>query len=107
MPDLKLVDLSWAGRLKEGHPALAAIEAARVGDPVTLASDGATWIIRNAKGQTLGRMARAYAAPEGLDFLRGEIGAIVRWRKSDNKEEFRSSIRRDEWEAILPELVFG
>lgn len=107
MPDLKLVDLSWAGRLKEGHPALAAIEAARVGDPVTLVADGATWIIRNAKGQTLGRMARAYAAPEGLDFLRGEIGAIVRWRKSDNKEEFRSSIRRDEWEAILPELVFG
>ncbi|KDB05118.1 helicase [Defluviimonas sp. 20V17] len=107
MPDLKLVDLSWAGRLKEGHPALAAIETARVGDPVTLASDGATWIIRNAKGQTLGRMARAYAAPEGLDFLRGEIGAIVRWSKSDNKEEFRSSIRRDEWEAILPELVFG
>ena len=37
----------------------------------------------------------------------GEIGAIVRWRKSDNKEEFRSTIRRDEWEAILPELVFG
>jgi ATP-dependent DNA helicase RecQ len=106
-PDLKLVDLSWAGRLKEGHPALAAIEVARVGDPVTLAAEGSVWTIRNAKGQALGRMARAYAPPKGLDFLRGEIGAIVRWRKSDNKEEFRSSIRRDEWEAILPELVFS
>lgn len=106
-PDLKLVDLSWAGRLNDGHPALAAINAAQVGDPVTLVADGTAWIIRNAKGQTLGRMARAYNAPEGLEFLRGEIGAIVRWRKSDNKEEFRSTIRRDEWEAILPELVFG
>lgn len=106
-PDLKLVDLSWAGRLNDGHPALAAIGGARVGDPVTLVADGTAWIIRNAKGQMLGRMARAYTAPEGLEFLRGEIGAIVRWRKSDNKEEFCSTIRRDEWEAILPELVFG
>lgn len=106
-PDLKLVDLSWAGRLNDSHPALAAINAAQVGDPVTLVADGAAWSIRNAKSQTLGRMARAYNAPEGLEFLRGEIGAIVRWRKSDNKEEFRSTIRRDEWEAILPELVFG
>ena len=48
-----------------------------------------------------------WIAPEGLEFLRGEIGAIVRWRRCDNKEEFRSTIRRDEWEAILPELVFG
>jgi ATP-dependent DNA helicase RecQ len=106
-PDLKLVDLSWAGRLNEDHPALAAIETARVGDPVTLVADGTVWTILNAKGQKLGRMARAFAAPEGLDFLRCEIGAIVRWRKSDNKEEFWSKIQRDEWEAILPELVFG
>ncbi len=98
------MNLSWAGRLNDGHPALAAINAAQVGDPVTQVVDGAAWIIHDAKGQTPGRMARAYNAPEGLEFLRG---AIVRWRKSDNKEEFRSSIRRDEWEAILPELVFG
>jgi ATP-dependent DNA helicase RecQ len=107
MPDLKLVDLSWAGRLNAGHPSLAAIAAARVGDPVIFVAEGASWTIRDAKGQTLGRMSRAYAPPEGLAFLRGEIGAIVRWRKSDSKEEFRSNIRREEWEAVLPEIVFG
>lgn len=107
MPDLKLVDLSWAGRLNAGHPSLDAIAAARVGDPVTLVAEGASWTIRDAKGQTLGRMSRAYAPPEGLAFLRGEVGAIVRWRKIDNKEEFRSNIRREEWEAVLPEIVFG
>ena len=56
-PDLKLVDLSWAGRLNDGHPALAAINAAQVGDPVTLVADGTAWIIRNAKGQTVFRRA--------------------------------------------------
>ena len=105
-PNLKLVDLSWAGRLNKGNPSLAVIEAVRVGDPVTLVVEGMTWTIRNAKGQILGRMARAYATPEGLDFVCGEIGAIVRWRKSDNREEFRKNIKRDEWEAVLPELIF-
>jgi len=107
MPDLKLVDLSWAGRLGDMHPALGAIAAAQVGDPVTLVTEGASWFLRDSNDQILGRMSRAFAPPEGLAFLRGEIGAIVRWRKSDNKEEYRTSIRRDEWEAVLPELVFG
>lgn len=52
-------------------------------------------------------MSRAFAPPEGLTFLRGEIGAIVRWRKTDNKEEFRGYIQREEWEAVLPQTVFG
>src|SRR6516165_10422773 len=40
-------------------------------------------------------------------FLRGEVGAIVRWRKSDNREEYRVHLHRDVWEAVVPELVFG
>ena len=107
MPDLKLVDLSWAGRLHGRHPSLEAISVAQVGDPVTLVDEGESWTIRNIRGQKLGRMSRAFAPPEGLTFLRGEIGAIVRWRKSDSKEEFRGNIRREEWEAVLPELIFG
>lgn len=107
MPDLKRVDLSWAGRLRDGHPALAAIAAAEVDDPVTLAEVKGVWTILDAAGRPLGRMARAYRPPEGLPLLRGRIGAIVRWRKADNAEEYRTHIRRDDWEAVLPELVFG
>lgn len=42
-----------------------------------------------------------------LNFLRGEVGAVVRRRKSDSREEFRARIHRDVWEAVLPELVYG
>ena len=52
-------------------------------------------------------MAKSWSPPEGLSFLRGEVGAIVRWRKSDNQEEYRVHLRRDVWEAVVPELVFG
>ncbi len=107
VPDLKSVDLSWAGRLGPGHPSLAAIAAARVGDPIQLARDGITWALHDKNGAVLGRMAKSWSPPQGLQFQRGEVGAIVRWRRSDNKEEFREFIRREEWEAIVPELVFA
>lgn len=107
MPDMKLVDLSWAGRLGDGDPSLGAIATCEVGDPVALICNEGRWFIRDRDGNSLGRMSSAFSPPEGLTFLRGEIGAVIRWRKSDNEEQYHSSIRRDEWEAVLPELVFG
>jgi ATP-dependent DNA helicase RecQ len=107
VPDLTTVDLSWAGRLKTGHRSLAAISAAKVGDPVHVLRDGPLWMMQDKQGQALGRMARSWSPPEGLRFLRGEVGAIVRWRKSDNREEYRVHLHRDVWEAVVPELVFG
>jgi ATP-dependent DNA helicase RecQ len=107
MPNLKTVDLSWAGRLRHGDPSLVAISAEKVGNPLKIVRDGNTWMMQNAQGQALGRMARSWSPPAGLRFLRGEVGAIVRWRKSDNQEEYRTHLRRDIWEAIIPELVFS
>jgi ATP-dependent DNA helicase RecQ len=107
VPDLKTLDLSWAGRLRPGHQSLTAISAAKVGDPIEIARDGRLWMIQNTQGQALGRMAKSWPPPESVNFLRGQVGAIVRWRKSDNQEEFRVHLQRDIWEAVLPELVFG
>jgi ATP-dependent DNA helicase RecQ len=107
MPNLKAVDLSWAGRLSADHPSLRAIAEAQVGDPVRLVNEAGAWLIHDARGRALGRMARSWSPPEGLGFLRGEVGAVVRWRKTDNKEEFRAHLRREVWEAVCPELVYG
>ena len=105
-PDPKLVDLSFAGRLAEGHPTLAAIAAARPGDPVTLVRDGERWQIRDGQGRTLTQLSRAFAPPEGTTFRRGEVAAVLVWRKDDGEEGYHHLLRRDEWEVVLPELVF-
>lgn len=105
-PDPKLVDLSFAGRLRLGDPSLAAIAAARPGDLVHLIRDGDRWRIDNAQGQTLARLSRAFAPPEGTTFLRGEVAAILQWRREDGDEDYHHLLRRDEWEVVLPELVF-
>ena len=105
-PHPKLVDLSFAGRLRPGDPSLAAIAAARPGDPVHLIRDGDRWRIGNVQGQTLARLSRAFAQPEGTTFLRGEVAAILHWRSADGDEEYNHLLRRDGWEVVLPELVF-
>lgn len=106
LPSLEAVDLSFAGRLAPGHPAHAAIASARSGDELHLIREDGRWSLRDRRGRPLGRMAKAWQPPEGMTFLKGSVGAVVRWRKTDNEEAYREWIKRDEWETILPELEF-
>ncbi len=105
-PDPTLVDLSFAGRLADGAPSLAAISAARAGDPVTLGQEAGHWVIRDASGRIMSRLSRAFVPPVATRFLRGEVAAILNWRLSDSVEAYRHLLRRETWEVILPELVF-
>ena len=52
-------------------------------------------------------MSRAFTPPPDTSFRRGEVAAIVRWRRADSAEEYRAGLKRNEWEVVLPELVFG
>lgn len=76
-------------------------------NPVRLVNEAGAWLLHDVHGRALARMTRSWSPPGGLNFLRGEVGAVVRWRKADNKEEFRAHLRRDVWEAVAPELVYG
>ncbi|WP_299922426.1 RecQ family ATP-dependent DNA helicase [uncultured Pelagimonas sp.] len=107
MPNMEIVDLSYAGRLRHGDAGLNAIAQAQVGDPLTLSWKTDRWLILNQSGQILGRMAKSWKPPQGMTLTTGHIGAIVEWRKTDNDETFRQHIKRDRWETVLPELVFA
>ena len=104
--ELAMVDLSFAGRQHRNSPALSAIADARFGDPITLVHERGEWRMKDAKGHNLGRMAKSFAPPIGTKFLRGEVAAIIRWRKEYGDEAFHHTLRRDAWEAVIPELVF-
>lgn len=107
LPALKAVDLSFVGRQKHGDAVHAAIREAQTGDPVALEYRAPYWTILDQKGRRLGHMAKSWQPPEKSRFQSGQVGAIVTWRKTDNKEEFQRHINRDEWETVLPELVFA
>lgn len=104
--DLTSVDLSYVSRLPETSPTHAAISEAKVDNRVTLDQRDGKWMILDTKRRVLGRMSGNWTLPEGTDLVSGKIGAIVRWRRSDNEESYQSHLKRDEWETVLPELVF-
>ncbi len=106
VPDLTSVDLSYAGRLPRTNPTHAAIAAAQVDDPVSLELREGKWMILDRGGRPLGRMAANWAPPERTYLVSGKVGAVVRWRKSDNEERYQTYVKHDEWETVLPELVF-
>jgi len=102
----KSIDLSFPGRLHKLSPSLAALRRANIGDAITLANKDGRWIVQNSDGVKIGSMSRAYLPPKGAEFLSGEIGAMIRWRRSDGDQDYQDSIKRDEWDVVLPDLVF-
>ena len=64
-------------------------------------------MVLDMAGRPLGRMAKSWSPPDGRSFLSGEVGAVVRWRKADSDEDYHGYLRRDDWEVVVPELVFG
>lgn len=105
-PEMKMVDLSFAGRMGDRHVAHEAIAEARVGAPIRLCRVGGRWQIEDHRGRALGRMSKAFEPPNGLNFVSGEIAAIIQWRKDDADEKFHHLLKRDTWEVVVPELVF-
>ncbi|MBD0866535.1 MAG: ATP-dependent helicase, partial [Rhodobacteraceae bacterium] len=105
--DAHMVDLGYAGRLHPGHPVLAAITQARVGDPVDLVRVNNHWHIKDLRGRILVRMSNAFSPPGNTRFVRGRVAVILCRRKEDNKDKtYHPSLKRDAWEVIIPELVF-
>jgi ATP-dependent DNA helicase RecQ len=105
-PEMRMVDLSFAGRQKDQHPVHRAISEATVGDAIQLKMAGGRWQIEDMSGRVLGRMAKAFAPPGGTKFVSGQIAAIIHWRKDDAGERFHHMLRREDWEVVVPDLVF-
>lgn len=106
VPDMASVDLSYAGRLPASNPSHAAIFDARIDEPVTLQLRSGKWLVLDQYQRPIGRMAGSWKPPENTSLISGKVGAIVKWQKTDSDERFHTYIKRDEWETVLPELVF-
>lgn len=105
-PEMRMVDLSFAGRQGSRHVVHRAISEAHVGGAVQLVQVGDRWHIEDVQGRALGRMSKAFSPPPNAKFVSGEIAAIIKWRKEDADEGFHHLLKRDHWEVVVPELIF-
>jgi ATP-dependent DNA helicase RecQ len=104
---LKSVDLGFAGRQAATHPVHAAIRALRPGDPVELFQQGERFEIRDGAGRVVGRLAKAYLVPRGCRCVEARVAAVVVRRLEDTEPDYRDAVRCDQWEVVVPELVFN
>ena len=101
------VDLSFAGRYHAGAAVHGAIAALSPGDPVGLRQVADRWELCDWRGVIIGRLSRAFTPPAGMGFLCGQVKAVIVRRCEDSEPEYQATLRCDQWEVVLPELVFG
>jgi len=101
------VDLGFAGRHASGHPVHRAIAGLNAGDALQLGRERGVWVLVNAQGTSVGRLARSYTPPPGMKCLSARVAAIVLYRREDSAPDFQPSVRCDRWEVVVPELIFA
>ena len=104
---LKEVDIGFAGRYGAGKPVHKAIAALAAGDVLSLHQQGDKWVLRDGHGQDVGRLSSYFRHPENMVCLEARVTAIVVRRKADSEEQYQAYLRSEQWELVVPELVFA
>jgi len=108
----EMVNLGYAGRLMDNHPAHRALKAIAAGDPLHRVQREKSWFMTTRDGVRVCKLARRYAennvcTPEnGYRFVRGSVHAIIARFREDSPEAQREHLKRDAWDIVIPELVF-
>ncbi len=106
-PSLREVYLSFAGRHHANHSVHRAIAALSPGDRLkTRIAKTGSWELLNQSGTVVGRLARAFEPPLGTRCRSATVFAVVAWSREASEPQYRDSIKCDDWEVVVPELVF-
>ncbi|MDE0064693.1 MAG: RecQ family ATP-dependent DNA helicase [Gammaproteobacteria bacterium] len=99
------VNLSFPGRHEAWRLIHDAIRLLQPGDELTVRTANSPWNLAAPNGPTVCRLARQYQ-PAG-EIHTARVYAIVTWNREDSEPEYREGLRCDEWEVVVPELVFN
>ena len=101
---LKDIYLDFPGQRLPNDSMHSAIRELDAGDELNVRPARGAWELTTTEGRPVGRLAQAYR-PEGkVQFAR--VHALIHRQREDSAPEFRARLRCDEWEVVIPELVF-
>ena len=104
--DLRDVNLGFAGYRDARHPLHRSISALSQGDPLGIRIVNGRWELLDRSGAVVGQLARKFTPPDGMRCDSATVFAIVAWSRDDSEPQYRDRIKCDDWEAVVPELVF-
>ena len=103
---LRDVFLGYAGYRSPGHPVHCAIARLSPGDPLEVRIGADRWELLDRNGTVVGLLARGYEAPTGMRCASATVMAVVNWDRERSEPEYRDGLRSENWETVVPELVF-
>ncbi len=103
---LKELYMDFAGLYAPNSRVHQAIAALRPGDPIRLVEHRGKWELHDDFENLVGRMSQSFAFPEGMVCSYSSVIAVIKRKREDVGEEFQGRIRSDDWELVVPELVF-
>ena len=100
------VYLSFAGRRPPGDRVHRAIAALSAGDHLEVRSQSGRWELRDDAGVVVGTLAGRFEPPAGTHCVDATVTAVVTWRRTDSDLEYQKHLKCDQWDVVVPELVF-
>lgn len=88
------------------HPAHRAIATLSPGDRLQVRQGQIRLELLDLKGTSVGQLARGYEVPGGMRCTSATVLAVVKWSREKSEPEYQDGLRCDEWEVVVPELVF-
>ena len=103
---LRDVVLGFAGNRPSSDRVHGAIAALSPGDPLQVRSESGRWELVDANGTVVGRLSGSFSPPVGMRCVSATVMAIITWDKENSAPEYQPNLQCDEWEVVVPELVF-
>ena len=103
---LRDVFLSFAGYKPPGDPVHRAIASLSPGDHLSVRAGPNRWELLDGKGMVVGQLAASFEVPDGFRCKSATVLAIVTWSREKSEPQYQDDLRCDEWEVVVPELVF-
>ena len=103
---LRDVFLSFAGYRRANDLVHRAIAALSPGDLLDMRVGSHRWELLDRDGTVVGQLAGSFKAPDGMRCTFATVLAIATWDSERSEPEYRDRLQCDNWEVVVPELVF-
>ena len=103
---LRDVFLSFPGHKPAGDRIHRSIAALSPGDPLEMGRRNGRWEILDRRGAVVGVLAGSFEPPNDMRRVEASVRAIATWGKSQSDPQYTSELKCDQWEVVIPNLVF-
>ncbi|MDE0300417.1 MAG: RecQ family ATP-dependent DNA helicase [Candidatus Poribacteria bacterium] len=103
---LREVFLSFAGYKRPSDAVHRAIAALSPGDPLQVRAGAKRWEILDSNGLVVGQFAAGFKPLDRMRSTRAKVFAIASWDRERSEPQYRDRLLCDDWEVVVPELVF-